>query len=298
MVSLGTSIGGFIPAIAAVNSWMAHRRATAMALVLAGGSIGGLMVPLMAWGMTAHGWRTALIGVGVTIMLAGPLIAWVMWRRPPDMRRPARAGAAGASAAAQYDFTPKQALGTRAFWAISGAHSLANLSVSVVQSQVVLHLEAVGLSITKASLVVPVMGATAFAAQIVGGLVGDRFDKRYPAVVFLLIHGVSVVVLAFTESFAVAMAFAVLWGIGFGGRTPVLHAMRGDFFGRRHYATIMSLSAVPMALGMTVAPLVAGRVFDIQGTYRWVFVGLAGTCVVAAWVVMYAKRPAPPRGAA
>jgi MFS family permease len=298
IVSVGISIGGFTPSIAAVNSWMAHRRATAMAVVLAGSSAGGLLVPLLAWAITAHGWRTAVVGAGVSVMISGPLMAWVVWRRPPGMGQARRGPARAASAADEYDFTPREALRTRAFWAISGAHTLANFSVAVVQSQVVLHLQAVGLTLTKAALVVPVMGAVAFAFQLIGGFMGDRFDKRYPAAVFLVIHAASVAMLAFTASFGMAMAFAVVWGIGFGGRTPILHAMRGDFFGRRHYATIMSLSAVPMALGMTLAPVIAGRVFDVQGTYRWVFVGLAAACAMGAWVVLLAVRPKPPQGAA
>ena len=297
VVSIGISIGGFTPSIAAVNRWMSHRRAAAMSFVLAGSSMGALFVPLMAWGMTQFGWRPTVIVAGAVIAVAAPLIAWTMQGRPPDMergRRPATGARPVRAADDQYDFTPGQALRTRAFWAISGSHTLANLSVGVVSSQVVLHLQAVGLSLTSASLVVPVMGATAFAFQLIGGQIGDRMDKRYPAAVFFLFQGAAVTVLAFTDGFAVAMAFAVLWGIGFGGRTPIIHAMRGDYFGRRHYATIMSLSAVPMALGMTVMPVVAGRVFDIQGTYRWVFVGLAGACALAAWLVLLATKPRLP----
>ncbi len=295
MVSAGISIGGFTPSIAAVNSWMSHKRATAMSIVLAGSSIGGLAVPLMAWGILAFGWRPTVVVAGIVILVSGPVIARILWRRPPGFGGRAKPGAAHTPVPGeQFDFTPREALRTRAFWAISIAHTLANLSVAVVQSQVVLHLDASGISLTKAAAVIPVMAATAFVFQLVGGYVGDKMDKRYPAAVSLVIHGGSVLLLAFTVTFPMAMVFAVLWGVGFGMRTPVLHAMRGDYFGRRHYATIMSLSAVPMALGMTLAPVIAGRVFDLQGTYKWVFVSLSAACVVAAWVILYAKRPAIP----
>ncbi len=293
MVSVGVAIGGFTPSIAAVNLWMSHRRATAMSIVLAGSSAGGLLVPGMAWSITEFGWRPTVVAAGVIFAVAAPLIAWPMWRKPPDMLRRARKGA-GRMAAVEYDFTPRQALRTRAFWAISGAHTLANLSVSAVQSQLVLHLQASGLSLTTASLVIPIMGAVAFAFQLTGGYIGDKMDKRYPAAVFLLVHAMSIAILAFTQSFAVALVFSVVWGIGFGGRTPILHAMRGDYFGRKHYATIMSLSALPMALGMTAMPAVAGRVFDVQGTYKWVFIGLACACALSAWVILFATRPATP----
>ena len=295
MVSVGVSVGGFTPSIAAVNMWMSHRRATAMSIVLAGSSAGAVLVPLMAWSMAGFGWRTTVIGVGITFALVAPAISWTMRGRPPDMQTGARQSpSAGDGSASQYDFTPGEALRTRAFWAISWSHTLANLSTGVVSSQVVLHLNAVGLSLTSASLVIPVMGGVAFIFQLIGGQIGDRMGKRVPASLFILLQAVAVVVLAFTNGMPMAMAFAVLWGIGFGGRTPLLHAMRGDYFGRKRYATIMSLSAVPMAFGMTIMPWVAGKVFDIQGTYQWVFVGLAGACVAGAGVILLATPPTPP----
>lgn len=293
MVSVGVSVGGFTPSIAAVNMWMSHRRATAMSIVLAGSSAGAVLVPLMAWSMAGLGWRTTVIGIGIGFALIAPAIAWALWGRPPDMQA-VSGKSASARSGSQYDFTPHEALRTRAFWAISWSHTLANLSTGVVSSQVVLHLKAVGISLTSASLVIPVMGGVAFVFQLIGGQIGDRMGKRVPASMFILLQAVAVVVLAFTNGMPMAMAFAVLWGIGFGGRTPLLHAMRGDYFGRKRYATIMSLSAVPMAFGMTIMPWVAGRVFDIQGTYQWVFVGLAGACVAGAGVVLFATPPAPP----
>lgn len=298
LVSVGVSIGGFTPSIAAVNMWMSHRRASAMSIVLAGSSAGAVLVPLMAWSMAGLGWRTTVIGVGITFALIAPAISWTMRGRPPDMQTGGnRSAPASDGGISQYDFTPREALRTRAFWTISWSHALANLSTGVISSQVVLHLNAVGLSLTSASLVVPVMGGVAFVFQLVGGQIGDRMGKRVPASLFILIQAIAVVVLAFTNGMLMAMAFAVLWGIGFGGRTPLLHAMRGDYFGRKRYATIMSLSAVPMAIGMTVMPWVAGKVFDIQGNYQWVFVGLAVACAAGAGIILLATPPpATPQG--
>ena len=41
IISMGFSIGGFVPSMAAVNAWMPHRRATAMSIVIGGSSLGG-----------------------------------------------------------------------------------------------------------------------------------------------------------------------------------------------------------------------------------------------------------------
>ncbi len=90
-------------------------------------------------------------------------------------------------------------------------------------------------------------------------------------------------------------AFALLWGFGFGTRTPMLHAMRGAFFGRKHFGTILGMSAFPMAIGMMATPVIVGRVFDTTGTYDTSLYVLAAACVVAASTILLATKPATPR---
>src|SRR3990172_1261610 len=65
VLATGFSFGGFTPAVTAVNSWMRHRRATGISIVIAGSSLGGALVPALAWGITAHGWRMSSLGIGV-----------------------------------------------------------------------------------------------------------------------------------------------------------------------------------------------------------------------------------------
>ena len=74
----------------------------------------------------------------------------------------------------------------------------------------------------------------------------------------------------------------------------MLHAMRGDYFGRKHFGTILGMSAFPMALGMTISPLVVGWIHDQQDTYETVLYVLAGAAVVASMTVLFATKPEPP----
>ncbi|MBI4219405.1 MAG: MFS transporter, partial [Chloroflexi bacterium] len=265
ILASGFSFGGFTPAVTAVNSWMRNRRATGISIVVAGSSLGGLLVPALAWGITAHGWRMTSLGIGVVAILSAPIFYWLLSKKPPVDQPGPRARPGRAQDPARPDFTAGEAFRTRAFWLISISHTLANLSTATISAHVVLHLTDIGLSLATASTVVPVFAAVGFTFQIVGGLIGDRMDKRYPASVFLVIQAAGMVVLAFTTSFWLAMLFAVLWGIGFGGRTPMLHAMRGDYFGSKAFGTILGLSSLPMAVGMTATPVLVGLAFDIQG---------------------------------
>jgi len=192
------------------------------------------------------------------------------------------------------EFTARQAVRTRAFWALAIGHFLANLSVGTVSGHIVLHLKDVGLSYGAASGMVGVIGGIAFFAQLSGGFAGDRINKRLAISALMILQACAMTTLAFVNGYTLAVVFAVMWGVGFGGRPPMLHALRGEYFGRSAYGTITGLSGLFMSIGMMVAPVVAGWVFDAYGTYRWVFLILAAASVVASIVMLFATRPAPP----
>ena len=296
LLSIGGGIGGFIPAMAAVNTWLPHRRATGMAIVMVGTSIGALLVPLLAWGITALGWRTAVLLIVFVFVLAAPPLAWVIGKRPdssltPNITHPTRTRPQPDPSTS---FTPVQALRTSAFWAIALSHAFANLAVATISAHIVLHLRDTGLSLATAATIVPVFGGVAFAAQIGGGLLGDRIDKRGGSAAALVIQAVSMAVLAFVNSYPTALLFALLYGVGFGARTPMMHALRGEYFGPRSFATILGLEAVPMSIGMMIAPVMVGWAFDVQGSYTTAFIGLAAASVVAAVLMLFVRPPVLP----
>ena len=92
----------------------------------------------------------------------------------------------------------------------------------------------------------------------------------------------------------VLIAFAIAWGIGFGGRNPILHAMRGEYFGTRAFGTILGLSGILMSVAMIVAPVTVGYLFDVQGTYRWAFLGGAVACYTGAVLILFGTKPRHP----
>jgi MFS family permease len=102
------------------------------------------------------------------------------------------------------------------------------------------------------------------------------------------------VLLAMAVGYMGALAFAVIWGLGFGGRTPMLHAMRGDYFGRKHFGVILGMSAFPMAMGMMATPVIVGRVYDNTGSYDSSLFTLAGFCIIAAATILLATKPETP----
>ncbi|MBT4072667.1 MAG: MFS transporter, partial [Chloroflexi bacterium] len=296
ILSLGFSAGGFVPATVAVAKWLPTRRATGIAIVLAGSSIGGFMVPAISWGIKHHGFESTMISIGVAGIVVAPAFFWALSRRgirpetgPVDN--------SGDSPIALDDgsFTLREAIHTRTFWVISITHTLANLSTAAVSAHLVLHLTDIGIPDIKAAGVIPIFVGVSFFAQLLAGYLGDRIDKRYMLSVSILIQASSMIILAYATSYGGAVLFAILWGVGFGSRTPVLHALRGDYFGSRYFGSILGISSFPMIVGMTATPVLVGLAFDLQGTYRWAFLFTATTAFISAGLILFAGRPVRPQ---
>ena len=302
LLSLGFSVGGFVPSITAVNAWMVKNRATGMSIVIGGSSLAGLLVPPMVWSISVYGWRPTVLVIGIVAIVLGPLVARLLGKRPTpeqieEQMRPSAEPGRRSRQMRLHDFTPKEALRTRAFWSISITHMLVNLSTGAISGHLFLHLtdgNGVNLDDSTASGVIPILVVTTFVFQLGGGIMGDRISKRILVPFLLLIQGAALVILAIADTFVLAAVFAVVWGVGFGARTPLLHAMRGEYFGRRHFGTILGLSSFPMSIGITLAPFIMGWVHDVQHTYDSGLYVLAGACVIASVTILFATRPMPP----
>jgi MFS family permease len=99
--------------------------------------------------------------------------------------------------------------------------------------------------------------------------------------------------LAVVQSLWQAYISAVLVGLGFGARGPLLVALRGDYFGRTAFATISGTMELLITSGSIVAPLFAGYLYDIRGSYSLAFLSIAGASLLGSLLVVAMR---PPRG--
>ena len=301
IVSLGFSLGGFVPSMHSVNTWMSKRRATGMAIVISGSSLGGVFVPFIVWSINNYGWRETTLIIGIVTIIAGPPLSFIIGKKFDGYENISRKKnidtKSKSHTAFQYDFKPSEAIKTRGFWGISITHTFTNLSVGAVSAHIFFQLTDINganLSDSLASTILPIMAFTAFFFQMIGGFVGDKFSKRKVLPFLILIQGSSLIVLGFANTYLHSIIFALLWGIGFGARTPMLHALRGEYFGKKHFGMILGMSSFPMMLGMMISPVIVGRIYDIHKSYEGILYFLGLTCVVASITILFAKKPTPP----
>jgi MFS family permease len=305
LLAIGFSLSAFFPLSVALVNWFERRRARVLSTMSLGFAVGGLLVPLVALSLDHLGWRETAFASGIIMVVLGIPLAQVMRRRPEDYGEvPDGISAAEASSLSRFapaanrperDFTLREALRTPAFWLISFGHGSALFVVGAVTVHVISHLkEDLGYSVGAAALVVTLMTAFQIVGMVVGGTLGDRVDKRAICAACMLMHMTGMLLVAFAVNVAMVIAFAVLHGLAWGARGPLMQAIRADYFGRTAFGAIMGVSTTIILFGQVGGPLVAGIMADQTGDYVAGFTVLAILSGLGSGFFIFARPPLLP----
>jgi MFS family permease len=189
-----------------------------------------------------------------------------------------------------------QALKTPAFWMLTIAQVASSVAIVTLALHLVPKLTDTGMSLTAAASVHTTYTLVALPAQFISGYYADRLPKTLMIAFFMFVQGVGILIIALFDTVIMAYVFALLYGIGFGGRSPLTTAIRGEYFGRKAFATIMGVSQFPMNIAMIFAPLFAGYMFDTTGTYIVPFTTFAGLTLAGGVLMLFVRKPEAPLG--
>ena len=296
IISLGSGLGGWLAIIAMVNNWFTRQRTFAMASAMSGIHFGGLLVPLLAIGIETFEFRGAATIIGVFLLIVVGPAAKVIRNRPEDIGLqpdgdPERLSESVLTEDEEPDFTAGQALRTPVFWTLTIMQVASSVAIVTLALHLVPKLTDMGMTLSGAGTVVLTYTIVALPSQFLSGYFADRLPKTLMIAIFLAIQGIAITIIAFADTVLLAYIFAVLYGIGFGGRNPLTTAIRGEYFGRKAFATIMGISQFPMNIGMIGAPLFAGYMFDTTNSYVIPFSVFAILTFFGAFLMLFVKKP-------
>ena len=183
---------------------------------------------------------------------------------------------------------------SKEFWLISTGHSSALAIVGAVSVHFVIFVgSTLEMAVTTAAAMFTVITVCQMLGQAAGGFLGDRYDKRWLAGGGMAMHTAAMVLLITAGSVVAVAAAAVLHGLAWGLRGPLMSAMRADYFGRKAFAMVMGYSSLVIMVGAVLGPLVVGLLADLQGDYGLAFGVLAAIGVVGT--LAFLLMPAAPR---
>ena len=311
VISMGAGLGTWLPMMTVLNSWFIQRRSMAMAVAMDGFYVGGVIfVPALAWAINPDEfgpdrWRFAAAAIGVIVIALALPISLLVRRRPedygllPDGKTAAPTTATAREVglpveAAEPDYTWQQAVRTRDFWLMSMGHACSSIVIVTITVHLgsMLNLDR-GLSLQTVGWVVSTYTGVSAVFTLVGGYMGDRVPIRLALFGFSAIQSVAVIIILQADSAHLAFLFAVLLGIGFGGRSPLTTAIRGIYFGRRSFASITGVSMIPMNALLLGAPLFAGYMYDTTGSYDIPFITIAIVSLLGSSLFLLLGEPKP-----
>lgn len=298
----GTALGTSTPAQTAVANWFVRRRGLALGIYSSSIGIGAAsLVPFLAHIIDTEGWRTAALVAGGTALGIGIPAALVVRHRPEDygylpdgdtQAGPARpAPRAQRGVAPEQEFTIRQAVATRAFWVLAFGFGFRVM----VTSAVIIHLPALlqdmGYAPVEAASAVSAVAALSVAGRLGLGWLGDRLEKRRVYVGALAAMAAGLLLLAFAAHTWQVLLFLLLYSPAYGGLASLQLALRGDFFGRRAFATIAGAMGPITTLGTITGPLFAGVAFDLSGSYRIAMLVFAAATALNMVLMFSLRRP-------
>jgi MFS family permease len=287
---------GPVPMGVLLARWFSARRGRAVGIAFSGMGFGVFVTgPLAQWLIASMGWRvaSAVLGLGALLILVP--IAWVGARDPetwtdgparPRERVPGQAP----------DSALRHAIKTRAFWALWLAYLCTPLAVFPVTTHQVAFAIDRGFQPILAASIFGVMGLLSIVGRVSFGFAADRFGGALAATISYGCTAGGVLALLALESDGRPgwlVAYALLFGLGFGARGPIITAMASDLFGGRRFGVIYGALSVGNGLGGAIGPWFGGVVHDVLGSYRVVFLASVAFCILGSACFWLASRRVP-----
>lgn len=281
--------------LSTVARWFVKRRGTMSGIVKVGTGSGQLLGPMIATLLLAIcGWRNSNLIIGAVIMVALVAVAQVMRRDPkgmgllPDGGRDKSDGRAGG--VKEQGFSLKEAARMKQFWTICIAEFAVLFCLLTIVVHIVPYARDLGLTPAYAAGVLSTIGGVSILGRIVMGAANDRIGGRRALLICLVVLFCGFVWLQLATEAWMLFLFAVIYGFAHGGFFTVVSPMVAELFGTGSHGLLFGIILFSGTVGGAVGPLMAGRAFDVTGSYRVVFLVLSALTLIG-FVLMITLRP-------
>jgi MFS family permease len=299
-LGVGLGVGcAYVPAIGAVQRWFVRGRGFASGLAVSGIGVGTLvMPPLASFLIETLGWRGAYLALGALAATMGGGLALLIENDPrdrglgPDGDPPP----AGTQPAQPQGASMSEAIRSRRFISLYVACLICSFGVFVPFVHLVPYARDHGVTPAAAVLLLGVIGVGSTAGRFFLGGLADRMGRQLCLLLMFTGMALALAVWVISTNVWSLAAFALVYGVFYGGWVAVLPAVVMDYFGSRNVSGIIGMLYTSVAFGTLIGPSAAGFAFDLSGSYTLPILASAGANIIAAVIVAATSKPAAPAG--
>lgn len=297
-IAVGLVFAGLMPNVVLLSNWFISKRGTVVGLLVAGSSLAGATLPVSIAPLVndpALGWRVGFGVLAAAFWLFAVLPGFLVLRESPRVVGQFPDGAA--APAGPIDDTALRegvpfavALRSRTLWCLALGSASIWFSIQAITSQFTIYLEQdAGFEPVNATRLYSTLLACSVAGKFLFGAISDRYTKRSMMLVassvlllgclqlFSLDNGV----LGLTHAPLKLMAFAIVFGLGFGGSFTLIQLVAVESFGQLALGRILGVIIFIDTMGGALGTLLAGQIRTTTGDYFQSFSVVTVVAIIA-----------------
>jgi MFS family permease len=295
LVGIGFSTHDVIT-LSTVARWFIRRRGMMSGIVKVGTGSGQFLVPLIATLLiAAYGWRNSYFIIGAASLVIFVAVAQVLSRDPQGIGLLPDGDSSKSSdngkKSREESVTLRVAARTRQFWIICIAEFAIFFCLLTVIVHIVPHAMDLELAPPTAVGVLSTIGGASMLGRIVIGTANDKIGGKRSLVICFVLLLCGLFWLNVASEAWMLFLFAVIYGFAHGGFFTVISPTIAEFFGTGSHGVLFGIVLASGTIGGAAGPLMAGRTFDVTGSYRIAFLVLILLAVIGFVLITLLRPP-------
>jgi MFS family permease len=281
--ALGYVCGGPLPNQVLLSRWFDKARGKAMGFAYLGIGVGGALVPLLSYWLTAtFGWRGALRSLGILMIVLTLPMAFLVKESPE--------GQVEKQAAAPL-ISIRNILRSPAFYLLAigsmcsiGAVGGTNQNLKLFLTKDQGYMESAARDVMALVLTFSIIG------RLLMGWLSDHMSKKHVMLIIYFLIAAAIPLLFFASSPGVMYLFAAIFGLGLGGEYLIIPLMAAELFGIKALGRLMGIVLTADGVAEAVLPMLVGYLRDKTGSYQTGFGILISIALIGALAVALLPR--------
>ena len=298
-VLLGVAQAVFlVPLIPSAMTWFRRHLGLGMGVLMASWGLGpALAAPLIGYMIETLGWRDTfwLTAAGSSVIMTA-LIA-LYSNRPADRGLEPYGAYPGDPAisakpppAERVKLFAKFMRRTVAYWNLSSIHFLGCVGHAVILVYIVPIAVGEGMSLVVAASLITLLSGVSIITRLASPVLSDIVGPKTVMFIAYTLQGVPVIMLFWGGGAWTFIAFAVVFGIGYGGEAGGFPILNRRYYGHAPVGSAHGVQMLGAGLGMALGGWIGGVVFDLTGGYEWALIISIAASLAGAVSILLLER--------
>ena len=292
LIAFGAGGCTSVVTMTAVANWFDKNVGKAMGVTVSGFGASGLIIPLIVWMIAVFGWRMTLIILGIGMWIIGVPAAFVMRNKPEnaaDVSIMEKADERNDLAQRQSDdkrFKYTEILKKKSFLFVNLAEVIRLMALMAVVTHIMPYLSSMDISRRSSGLIAAGIPLLSIAGRFGFGWLGDIFEKKYVMAISFSLMALGMLALCYIKLTGMIYIFLFFFSNGFGGIATLRGALLREYYGKNNFGKYLGIMMGFGACGGIIGPTTAGWVFDLTGSYYFVWLVLSALVGLAIILIL------------